>query len=73
MDLENFSGKSPLSFYQDFHAKLFAKNLVALMAFHVKDVLDKPDDTKIYQYQINFTQALAKSKGVIALLFHDSS
>lgn len=73
MDLENFSGKSPLSVYQDFHAKVFAKNLVALMAFHVKDVLDKPDGTKMYQYQINFTQALSKSKGVIALLFHDSS
>jgi hypothetical protein len=73
MDLENFSGKSPLSVYQDFHAKVFAKNLVALMAFHVKDALDKADDNKMYQYQINFTQALSKSKGVIALLFHDSS
>jgi hypothetical protein len=73
MDLENFSGKSPLSVYQDFHAKVFAKNLVALMAFHVKDALDKADDNKMYQYQINFTQALSKSKGVIALLFHDSN
>lgn len=28
MDMENFSGKSVLSVYQDFHAKVFAKNLV---------------------------------------------
>jgi len=73
MDLENFSGKSALSVYQDFHAKVFAKNLVALMAYPVKDVLDNLADTKMYRYQINFTQALSKSKGVIALLLYESS
>ena len=73
MDLENFSGKSALSVYQDFHAKIFAKNLVAIMAFPVKDVLDNLNNTKMYRYQINFTQAISKSKGVIALLFHDSN
>ena len=73
MDLENFSGKSALSVYQDFHAKVFVKNLVAVMAFPVKDVLDNLNDTKMYRYQINFTQALSKSKGVVALLLHDLS
>ena len=73
MDLENFSGKSALSVYQDFHAKVFVKNLVAVMAFPVKDVVDNFNDAKMYRYQINFTQALSKSKGVIALLFHDSN
>jgi hypothetical protein len=33
MELENFSGKSALSVYQDFHAKIFAKNLVSIIAF----------------------------------------
>lgn len=73
MELENFSGKSALSVYQDFHAKVLVKNLVAVMAFPVKDVLDNLSDAKMYRYQINFTQALSKSKGVIALLFHDSN
>ena len=41
MELENFSGKSALSVYQDFHAKVFAKNLVWMMAFPVQDRLDK--------------------------------
>ena len=36
MELENFSGKSALSVYQDFHAKVFAKNLVWMMAFPVQ-------------------------------------
>jgi len=72
MDLENFSGKSPLSVYQDFHAKIFAKNLVTLMAFPVKNALEQCNDTKVHKYQINFAQALSKSKGVIALLLHES-
>jgi hypothetical protein len=33
MELENFSGKSALSVYQDFHAKVFAKNWSGLWPF----------------------------------------
>lgn len=73
MELENFTGKSALSVYQDFHAKVFAKNLVWMMAFSVQDKLDHDASVKKYRYQINFTQAFSKSKGVIALLFHDTS
>jgi hypothetical protein len=72
MELENFTGKSVLSVQQDFHAKIFAKNLVAVMAFPIKDAIDQDSQNKQYQYQINFTQALSKSKGVIVLLFHDT-
>lgn len=72
MDLENFSGKSSLSVYQDFHAKVFVKNLVSVLSFPVKGTLENADTTKKYQYQINFTQALSKSKGVIALFFHET-
>lgn len=73
MELENFTGKSALSVYQDFHAKVFAKNLVWMMAFSVQDKLDQDASLKKHRYQINFTQAFSKSKGVIALLFHDTS
>ena len=73
MELENFTGKSALSVYQDFHAKIFAKNLVWMMAFSVQDKLDQDASFKKHRYQINFTQAFSKSKGVIALLFHDAS
>ena len=73
IELENFSGKSALSVYQDFHAKVFAKNLVWMMAFPVQDRMDDDTSFRKYRYQINFTQALSKSKGVIALLFHDTA
>ncbi|MCP3876664.1 MAG: IS4 family transposase [Desulfobacteraceae bacterium] len=72
MDMENFSGKSVLSVYQDFHAKIFVKNLVSIMTFPLKDALEKNGNHRAYEYQINFTQALSKSKGAIALLFHET-
>jgi len=72
MELENFTGKSVLSVYQDFHAKVFAKNLVAIMALPVNAGLKDNNETRKYAYHINFTQAISKSKGVIALLFHET-
>lgn len=72
MELENFTGKSTLSVYQDFHAKIFAKNLVWMMAFPVQNRLDDAPSSKTYRYRINFTQVFSKSKGVIALLFTDT-
>ena len=72
MELENFSGKSVLSVYQDFHAKIFAKNLVSILALPVNDHLEHNSENKRYVYHINFTQALSKSKAVIALLFHET-
>jgi len=73
LELENFSGKSVLSVYQDFHAKIFTKNLVRILAFPGNNALQQEPKTRKYDYQINFTQALSKSKGVIALLFHETA
>jgi hypothetical protein len=73
IELENFSGLSALSVYQDFHAKVLAKNLVWMMAFPVQDQMDDEIVHTKHRYQINFTQALSKSKGVIALLFLDAN
>ena len=72
MELENFTGKSVLSVYQDFHAKIFAKNVVSIMACHSNAALKKDSEYKKYVYQINFTQALSKSKTVLVLLFQES-
>jgi hypothetical protein len=72
MELENFSGKSVLSVYQDFHAKIFAKNLVSILASQVNEHLKHNCENTKYVYHINFTQALSKSKAVIALLFHET-
>lgn len=71
IELENFSGQSALSVYQDFHAKVLLKNLISILAFPVNDSLASSTTTRKYDYQINFTQAISKTKDVIALLFHD--
>lgn len=73
LELENFSGKSVLSVYQDFHAKVFTKNLVWIMAFPGNNALRQQHEHTKYDYQTNFTQALSKSKGVIGLLFHETT
>lgn len=70
MELENFSGQSALSVYQDFHAKVFYKNLVSILAIPARKALENNIGTCKHMYQINFTHALSQSKGVIALMFH---
>lgn len=73
IEMENFSGQSALSVYQDFHAKVLLKNMVSVLAMPVNDILANSMTTKKYDYQINFTQAISKSKDVIALLFQQTT
>lgn len=70
LEIENFSGKSILSVYQDFHAKMFSKNLTSILAFPTRKIVKQSSQGKKYEYQINFTQALSKMKDAIVLLFN---
>ncbi len=69
IEVENFSGKSVLSVYQDFHAKVFSKNLTSALAFPTQAAIDENNRNSLHQYQKNFAQALSKVKDVIPLLF----
>jgi Transposase DDE domain len=73
IEMENFSGQSALSVYQDFHSKVLLKNLVSVLALPVNDVIADSMTSRKYDYQINFTQAISKSKDVIALLFQKTT
>ncbi|MEW6260540.1 MAG: hypothetical protein AB1547_11640 [Thermodesulfobacteriota bacterium] len=68
IEIENFTGKSVLSVYQDFHARVFSKNITAMLAFPARLSIEQEND-KRYPYQINFTQAISKMKDTIVLLF----
>jgi hypothetical protein len=70
VQIENFSGKSVHSIYQDFHAKVFSKNLTAILTYSVKDIVEERCQDCQYQYQVNFTHALSKMKDTIVLLFN---
>lgn len=72
LEMENFTGKSVLSIYQDFHAKMFFKNLTAILSFASRCELEKAGVKQKHVHQLNFVHALAKSKHVIVLLFRKS-
>jgi len=69
IEIENFTGKTVLSVYQDFHAKFFSKNLTSILAFPMQEVLNENGVKNKYEHQINFVQALSKSKDTIPILF----
>jgi hypothetical protein len=69
LEIANISGKSVLSVYQDFYAKIFSKNLTSVLSFSTRTELKKAGKKEKYEYQINFVQAFSTSKNVIALLF----
>ena len=72
IEIENFSGKSVLSVYQDFHAKVFSKNMTSALAHPTREIVKQGGEGKKYEYQINFAQALSNTKNVIVLLFERS-
>jgi hypothetical protein len=69
LEIGNITGKSVLSVYQDFYAKVFSKNLTSVLSFSTQSELIKSGKKDKYEHQINFVQALSKSKNVTALLF----
>ena len=69
IEVENWSGKSVLAVYQDFHAKVFTRNLTAILAQPAQAVVQQASQGKKYTYQINMTNAYSKMKDTIVLLF----
>lgn len=70
LEVENWSGKSVLAVYQDFHAKVFTKNLTAILAQPAQKVVKQQSQDKKLTYQVNMTNALSKMKDTIVLLLH---
>ena len=70
IEIGRWSGKSVLSVYQDFHAKVFTKNLTAILSYSAQKQIEKQVHERKYNYQINFTQALSKMKDTVVLLFN---
>lgn len=68
-ELENFTGKTVHSIYQDFHAKIFSANLTSILCFPIRSRLEAQEIRGKHRHQINFAQALSKMKYVIPLLF----
>jgi len=69
MEIENFSGKSVESVYQDFHSTIFTANLVSAISSETREAIEETCKERKHPYQLNFTQALSKMKNTIVLLF----
>lgn len=69
LEIENWSGKSVKSVYQDFHAAIFTKNFAAMLAHASQDELDSVSASLTYRYQVNQTNLLSKLKYSIVSLF----
>jgi hypothetical protein len=68
MEVENWSGESVSAVYQDFHAKVFTKNLTAMLAHPIETELGQISSEKQYRYRPNMTHALSKMKDTVVLL-----
>lgn len=68
VEVENWSGKSALSIYQDFHAKVFTANLTAILAQPAQTEVARQSQSKQYTYQVNFTHLLSKMKDTVVRL-----
>lgn len=73
IEIENWSGLSVLAIYQDFHAKVFAKNLTYLLARPAQMIVEQETQHKQLNYQINMTNAFSKMKDTLVLLLSRSS
>jgi hypothetical protein len=70
IEMENFTGKSVHSIYQDFHARIVSMNLAAIVGQPAQEQLDQePSGEKVYRYQINYTYVLSSLKNNLVRLF----
>ena len=61
-ELENFSGKTVRSLYQDLHAKLLTMNLAAMCQFAAEDQAQQSAADRQHTYRINRSKTLSKVK-----------
>lgn len=72
LELENFTGKTVHSIYQDCYAQLLSKNITSFLSFEARRKIKRSGIKGKYVHQINFTYALSKTKEVMARLFHST-
>jgi hypothetical protein len=70
MEIENWSGKTPLAIYQDFYAKVFSLNLTMVLAAAAQDIVDQRHDEDHHPKRVNVAHALCAMKDAIVRLFH---
>jgi hypothetical protein len=70
LQMENFSGETVASIYQDFHARIFTLNFSAIFAHMAQEEVNRHKTDTKHPQQINFTYVLSTLKDRILILFH---
>lgn len=70
IEIENFTGQSELSVYQDFHSRVLSKNINMMLARAAQDSMMESAPPRKLPYKINITHALSTMRDTIVLLFH---
>lgn len=68
IEVENISGKNPLSVYQDFHAAVFSKSITAMLVASTREKVASATASRILVYKSNFTQVLSTMRDTIVVL-----
>jgi len=68
IEIENFTGKTVHSIYQDFYARIFSMNLTAVLVHAAQDFVDQENEDSPRSYRVNFTYALSCMKNTIVRL-----
>ena len=73
LEITNFSGKTALSIQQDFFAKILACNLTEIHCWAAQRKVNKRNQNKKLDYQVNFAQTTSKMKHSLVKLIQLSS
>ncbi|TFH55346.1 MAG: IS4 family transposase [Candidatus Zixiibacteriota bacterium] len=73
LNVENWSGKTVWSVFQDLYSRLWTANLTVWMAHGVEELIDEKTKDCQYPYQINWTGALSTMKRYLTQLFFRSN
>lgn len=74
VEIENFSGLSVESIYQDIHVKVLTQNLVSLVGWIAKPEIDHAYSSRKLKYKLNLAQAISKSKNtLISIIYFKNS
>jgi len=70
LEIENFTGSTPIAIEQDFYASIYLTNMAALLESEVTERIQKHNQGKglKYSYKANTNQVIGKLKGTFVLL-----
>lgn len=76
LQIENFTGSTPIAVRQDFFATLYLANLAGVIAIDYRDEIEAihntPENSREYRMNVNLTISQLK-QNVIAMLLYDSA